>query len=454
MKDKKRFKLFIVLILILIAGISIYLGIYFTKLTKPKYIVGVGIDRLDTKITNYLSIDEKYKLGDTITINSTLDFDLDSEDYLKKSKTDKDYLDKYKTLKNLSKTTNNINYIQNSKKKKSLLEINSLLDKEKLLNYKYLIDNSTGYYYVEDIQKKYVNSGTNNYFEMLSDEATTLGNIEYIHEATIKALKNNLQEEYFEKYSVTKNINGSNLDVNQISIRIDDKKLHQIVNGIIKDLKEDPEANKILTSIDKDFAKRKVKDNKRLLNKDESYTLNIYTSKYRNIALKYELIHLDGDEKITYSYEGNYSKGNFYYIEDDTVIYTISITDDGKIIEGKVKDSTNKEVGTIKIEKNDASTYYTFNFDDGKKKYDVIYSSKNNNLVNNKSFTNEKKLSFKYIDEKVSILSGEVTLNSEITKTGKIEEDISEAVLSSTLSDEIKAKYDNKKDNIIERLKK
>ena len=289
---------------------------------------------------------------------------------------------------------------------------------------------------------------------MLSDEATTLGNIEYIHEATIKALKNNLQEEYFEKYSVTKNINGSNLDVNQISIRIDDKKLHQIVNGIIKDLKEDPEANKILTSIDIDFAKRKVKDNKRLLNKDESYTLNIYTSKYRNIALKYELIHLDGDEKITYSYEGNYSKGNFYYIEDDTVIYTISITDDGKIIEGKVKDSTNKEVGTIKIEKNDASTYYTFNFDDGKKKYDVIYSSKNNNLVNNKSFTNEKKLSFKYIDEKVSILSGEVTLNSEITKTGKIEEDISEAVLSSTLSDEIKAKYDNKKDNIIERLKK
>ena len=38
----------------------------------------------------------EYNLGDTFHVDSTLTFDLDSEDYLNKSKTDKEYQDKYK----------------------------------------------------------------------------------------------------------------------------------------------------------------------------------------------------------------------------------------------------------------------------------------------------------------------------------------------------------------------
>ena len=172
------------------------------------------------------------------------------------------------------------------------------------------------------------------------------------------------------------------------------------------------------------------------------------------MALKYEIVHLKGDEKKIYSYLGDSSQGTLYYIEDDTVIYAIKLKDDQKIIDGKISDSASKEVGTIKLEKNDFGTYFTLNFDDKETKYDIIYSSKNTNVKDNKSFNNEKKLSFKYLTKKVSILSGEITLNSEVSNKATIEEDVTESVLSSTLSDETKDKFANRTEKLKERLKK
>lgn len=453
-KKKKIIIACLLIILVLLSGMLIYFGIYLTKLTKPNYILGVGIDRLDNKIVNYTGVDSKYDVGNSVSIAASLNFDLDSEDYLTKSKTDKEFLEKYKTLRNLSATTNNINLIQDIKDKEFLFEIDSSLGKEKLINYKYLIENSTGYYYLEDALNKYVNEGTNNYFEMFNDDSSTKENLEYVHAATIKALKNSIHDDYFDKKLSTETISGSTVTVNCLSIRIDDKRIHSILNETLKNLKNDEKANQILTSIDSDFSKYKIKNSKEILKKQESYTINIYTSKYRNTALKYEIVHLDGDEKKTYSYEGSTNKGTFYYIEDDTVIYSVNLSDDGKIIEGKINDSTSKEIGTIKIERNDTGTYLTFDFDDGTKKYNIIYSSKNTNLKDNKSFSNEKQLSFKYIENKVSIMSGTITLNSEITNKATIEEDTGESVLYSTLSDDQKNKYDTKKDRLKERLKK
>ncbi len=454
MKKKKIIIVIIILVLLMIAGASIYFGIRFNKLSKPSNIIGLSIDEIDSKIVNYIKIDDKYNLGDTFNIESTLDLELDSEDYLKRSKKEKEYAEKYKTLKNLSETTNTINIKQNKKDKKSLLEINSTLKKDKLVDYKYLIENSTSYYYLDDALKKYVNNGTSNYYEMFNDEYTTLDNIQYVHSAFITALKNNLKDEYFKRYQVTENINGSNVDVNQTVLRINDKLLHKIFNGTINDLRSDERANKILSSAYKDFDKYKIKDSKILLEKQETYTINIYSSKYLNNVLKYELVHLKGDEKKTYSYEGNTSSGTLYYIEDDTVIYSIKVTNDDKILECKINDSTGTEIGIFKLEKNDAGTYYTFNFDDGTNKYDVIYSSKYTDVKDNKSFTNEKDLSFKKVENKVGILSGSIKLNINVNKDVNIDEDVSNAVLVSTLSDAEKEKYDSKIDRIKERLKK
>ena len=140
---------------------------------------------------------------------------------------------------------------------------------------------------------------------MFDDESNTISNKEYLHRAFIKALQLSLKEEYFNKYKANVNVGNSNVQANQISIRIDDKMLHSIINDTLDNLRNDTTANRILTSIDEDFSKYKVKSKKTLLAKKEVYTLNVYTSKYLNKVLKYEVVHLKGDEKKTYIYEGN-----------------------------------------------------------------------------------------------------------------------------------------------------
>ena len=454
MDNQKIKKICIIAIIVILASMSIFLGIYFAKLSTPNYLFGVGIEKIDNKINNYFNIDKKYTFNDSFKVESDLSFDLSSEDYQKKEKTDKTYLEKNNYIKNLSKTVNNIIVKQDRENKTSYIEVNSKLGTEELVNSKYLIKDSTEYYFIKGITDNYVNNGTHNYFEMLNEDNTTIDNINYIHEFTIKSLRKNLLSEYFTKYKKEEMINSKKMDVNQISFKLTDKTAHEIINNVYADLKEDKKANKILTSIDKDFFKKKIKDSKVILDKNESYTFNIYTTKYLNKILKYEVIYLNKDNKKTYTYEGNESEGTFYYIENDYMKYRADFTDNGKNVDMSIKNSSEQEVGELKIDKHDNDIYYSFNLDDEDKKYDIIYSSKYRKFKANKSYENERKLSFKYAENKISILNGNITLNSKVNSSVKIEEDLSSSALASTLSQETKDKVDNKLDTVIERLKK
>ena len=454
MDNEKIKKICIIAMIVILAFMSIFLGVYFAKLSTPNYLFGVGIEKIDNKINNYFSIDKKYTFNDSFTVESDLSFDLSSEDYQRKEKTDKTYLEKNNYIKNLSKTVNNIVVKQDKENKTSYIEVNSKLGSEELVNSKYLIKDSTEYYFIKGITNNYVNNGTHNYFEMLNEDNTTIDNINYIHEFTIKSLRKNLVSEYFTKYKKEEMINSKKMGVNQISFKLTDKTAHELINNIYADLEEDKKANKILTSIDKDFFKKKIKDSKVILDKNESYTFNIYTTKYLNKILKYEVIYLNKDNKKTYTYEGNDSEGTFYYIENDYMKYRADFTDNGKNVDMSIKNSSEQELGELKIDKHDNDVYYSFNLDDEDKKYDIIYSSKYRKFKVNKSYENERKLSFKYTDNKVSILNGNITLNSKVNSSVKIDEDLSSSALSSTLSQEVKDKVDNKLDKVIERLKK
>ena len=454
MDNEKIKKICIIAMIVILAFMSIFLGVYFAKLSTPNYLFGVGIEKIDNKINNYFSIDKKYTFNDSFTVESDLSFDLSSEDYQRKEKTDKTYLEKNNYIKNLSKTVNNIVVKQDKENKTSYIEVNSKLGSEELVNSKYLIKDSTEYYFIKGITNNYVNNGTHNYFEMLNEDNTTIDNINYIHEFTIKSLRKNLVSEYFTKYKKEEMINSKKMGVNQISFKLTDKTAHELINNIYADLEEDKKANKILTSIDKDFFKKKIKDSKVILDKNESYTFNIYTTKYLNKILKYEVIYLNKDNKKTYTYEGNDSEGTFYYIENDYMKYRADFTDNGKNVDMSIKNSSEQEVGELKIDKHDNDVYYSFNLDDEDKKYDIIYSSKYRKFKVNKSYENERKLSFKYTDNKVSILNGNITLNTKENSSVKIDEDLSSSALSSTLSQEVKDKVDNKLDKVIERLKK
>ena len=455
MDNKKIMKICVIAIIVIIAIMSIFLGVYFAKLSRPSYLVKTIISKTSDKISNYY-VDKKYDFTSSFTVESNIDFELESEEAEKKKNADKKYLERLNIIKNLNSTKNTLLLVQDKDKNKSLMEVKSNINNEEVINYKRLIANSTEYFYLPDVNKNYVNNGTNNYFETLSEKETSIDNIKYLQDHVVESLMNNLKEEYFIKKNTTENINNSSMNVNQISMRINDKIAKEIRKGIINDLKEDTRSNLLLTSIDKDFFKKYSKSKKDIIKKNESYTFNIYTSKYLNKILKYELIYLNEDNKKVYIYEGEEDKGNFYYLENDNLIYTINYNSKDETDELIINNSANEKIGDMKINNNkdQGNFYYDFNFDDGNLKYDIIYSSKYSDFKKNKSYNNEKKLSFKFIDNKVSILSGTITVDSKVNKNVKISEDISNAVLYSTLSEEEKNKYKNKLESINNRLRR
>ena len=76
---------------------------------------------------------------------------------------------------------------------------------------------------------------------------------------------------------------------------------------------------------------------------------------------------------------------------------------------------------------------------------------KNKDLENN-SYKREDVLSFKIMDDMITILQGNVEVNSNITGSAKIEEDVSSSVLRSTLSEEESSGLDTLRDKIKNRL--
>ncbi|MCI8460165.1 MAG: hypothetical protein HFE81_02085, partial [Bacilli bacterium] len=211
MKDEnKRRKFYCILIItfaFIIAIVLIGIGVYFNMITSNNYIMGTAIDKSDSLLKNYLE-NNSHQIKDNYTLNSKINFNLDSEEARNKSITDLEALKRVNYLKNLSLMNIEINLKKDAKKKRLLFELDEKILEEEIVNYKYLIENSTEYYFLNNFLNNYVNDGSCNYFESLNSENTSEDNIIYLHDFLIESLKKNLKDEYFERYDVTENISG------------------------------------------------------------------------------------------------------------------------------------------------------------------------------------------------------------------------------------------------------
>ncbi len=453
MVHKKKLIILFFIALLFLAIIFISIGIYFNRLSNPKNIMNQAIDMLSLRLQNDLIDSVSHNLGDSVTTESTIQFQLDSEKYRKEKDQNPESLKKYHLLKNLSQLKSSFTLMQDQKNKKAFLSIHQMIGSEELLHAKYVIDNSTKYYFVNNVLKNYVNDGNCSYFETLSSENTSFDNIQYLYSFIEDSLKNQLKEEYFKVYYVDENIQGKKRSVREISLRITDKVIRIVLNGVLSDLKHDDMAMKILTGIDENFSKKKISNKTFFLDSDESYTVHIYTSPILCKPLKYELVYLKGDETKSITYEGNEVQGDFYYIENDQVQKRIVVHFQKNHIEFLIYDSKDEKIGSFEYNRNDNGITIDFDYDDSKEKYNIVYSSKFEN-VKSHSYDNHKKLSIKIVQNKIGILDGIVMIDTKAKKDVKISEDVSNAVLASTLSEEQKKQFQNISSRVLERLEK
>lgn len=450
MKRRTIAILFLILVII-VSFILIVIGIRFEKMYSPRKIFSNSIDAIKNQTKNMFELNSKYNLGDTFTVEGTFNCNIKSDYILNLSKTNPEYEKKLNIINNLNALDTKFSISQNSKEEISLVDILSKTKTKDILTSKYYVNNSTEYLFVNGIVKNYVNEGSSNYFEMLDEENTTKDNLDYLYDYLFESLKNNLKEEYFDVYKVKTNIESTPEEVNKITLELDNKRIIEILTGVLNDLKKDDRSYKILSSIDENFKNKKINGKKKYLNNKETISINIYTSKYMNKPLKYEVVHLKEDNKKIYSYIGNNAKGTLYYIENNELKYSLYATFNTKTIILDIMDKNNKKIGNFTYQKDENNVSIIADAKFEEMKYDISYISKYKNIKKN-SYKNEKSLDIYISDNLESRLEGKYNLNYIVTKSTSIEEDISNAVLKSTLTKEETDKLDNIYDIVKTRL--
>ncbi len=453
MKSKRKIILFAILLFIF-ALLFLWVGFYFNKLSKSSYIMGTIIDEVNNSIHSYVYPNEDIFIGDEFTIDGTMQFDITSDTYKEKALTDPEALKKSHMIDNLDQMQNHFLLKQKPKTQEAYAEFESKIGEENLIHQKVLIQNATEYYFIEDIVKNYINDGTCNYFETIHEDVTTQDNIDYLYSFFFEALKDSLKEEYFERYERVEKIRDKEENTTLIVLRLDDKRIHSILEDVLESFKKDEKAKKILENYYPDYLKWKISKEKDFLGKEESYTISIYTSHFLNKPLKYEIVHLNGEEKESFILEGSMDKGEAYYVVNDHVKYQFDCVKKENSYDFQIQDALGNSIGEARFEKDKLSRTFNYSFDYENKKYDLIFSSKYTDVKNKKAWKNTKKMSFKFVEDKKNELSGDIVIQMNAENIAKIEEDVSMATLASHLGDEEKQKIDTLWDSIKSRMEK
>lgn len=452
-KITKILLVLIILIIVVVAAFCFYYGFILNKASKPKNVYNKIIDKIDDNISEYLELEKDYILGDDYQVLGEVEFNLDGTYYLQNSVNNPDDLKTYNKINNLSNATTTYKYIQSDLDNKIYKEINQKINEEEVLLKKVFIEEATEYVYINGVNDKYINNGNNIFFETIDGSHSTKENIDYLHKFVLESFKNNLLEEYFEKETKKINIDNEFKDTYQMSIRIDDSRLKTILNSVIKDIKKDERANNIVCGVYKDFETYKIKDDDRLLEKDEIYTINVYTDKIWFNPIKYEVIHLKNNDRDTYSYIGDL-EGQLSYIHNDELKYNIDVKINHKTYLLEFSNASGKAIGKIKLDKYENMYSLDVDLTLDKKSYIITGSSKVKDFKKKKSYTINDLINIKYSEEDIVKFSGEIKNKLEISTESTIKEEVGEVVLRSSLTEEEENNYNNIKERLTERFER
>jgi len=451
-KPKKKVLLIIALLFLFCALILIGVGIYFYNNTKPIKIVGRTFTETTTYLKPYLFMEEDEILNNDFTIDSDIKVDIKSDYIDKLSENDEEYKLIKKMLNKLSSSKTTFHLERELKAKKLFFNINNSIDKSSV-DYKFLITNSTGYYQVGDITKSYINTGTNNYFESLTNDATTRENNEYLYDFITSKIPTYLEEKDITEDQVTTTVGDKEVKTNKLTIQLSNDLLNEIRTKLYNDLKNDPKAKSIIEGYSADFFKKKLKS-VTFFQKDQGLDLNIYTTTLMPNVVKLELDYSYNTEKEIISYERiDKEKALIKIRENDKELYRLNITNKDNTIKVEVLDNKDKNIGTISFTRDDNGMNINADINDDRDKIKVTYQSKKSNKKKT-SYKRTDTLTIQLIRDKTTNYDIKIVADSKVKASADINENIDDAVLEKKLDEKTQEKINKYLDNYIEELSK
>ena len=439
--------LIIIFLLFLVALLFIILGIYLSYTSDSKKIIEETINNITNTISNVRNNEDSLYLNDSFSLESniktTSKLDETNEDI-------KDYID---FINNISKIETNITVTQDKENEELFYTIESKKNNENYINYRYLIKDSTGYYYNDYVTNKYINVGNNNYFETLKKDSNTIDNIKYLKKCIIESLSNNLSTDYSYKTQEETEYNNTYVKANRLTIELDNKKLNKLYKSVIKDLKNDEKALFLLSNYFEGF-EDKTFENKKFLDKKESIMINIYTTGLTNSFIKLEIIKKNNNEEKRINYEKiDDGKKLLYIISKNRVDYRFEINE---VKEGQydisVYNNKGNDIGTIKITKTGKEKIIDVLINTNNKRLDIDYKY-SLDKINEKKFNETISLDIKYLVKNNNILTLSSEINNQYNKKKEIKVNYKESISEKKLTEEqIQRKndfFENKKKEIL-----
>ena len=427
----------IILLLFLSASFFIILGVYLSYTSNSKKIIKQTIYNMSDNISNLTNNEDSLYLNNSFylesNIKTTSRLDETNEDIKK-------YID---FINNLSKIETNITLIQDNEESKMLFTMDSKKNNEKYINFKYLIKDSTGYYYNDYVTNKYINVGNNNYFETIKEDTTTTDNIRYIKEQIIESLSNNLSKDYTTKTQEDIEYNNTYVHGNRLTIDLDNKKMNKLYKSIVKDLKENDKSLFILDNYFEGFKEKTIK-NKKFLEKKEKIRINIYTTGITNRFIKLEIIRSKDktEQKLNYELIDS-NKSILYLISNNRVEYTFDIAKEKESQYNiNVYNRRNNDIGTIKITKTDKEKIIDVLINNNNKRLDIDYKY-SLDKINEYKFNEVISLDIKYLVKKENVLTLSSEINNQYNKKRNIKEDTTDSILEKKLTDDQTKKKDD-----------
>lgn len=348
---KKMIEKMLITAFSILATFLILFGIYHFYFSNPKRIMSNAVLKLSNRFEqifdkNSMDVADNYTIKGNVKIN--IESELLNNAALSSTKETKEMLAYVKLFQNLSKLDNNYTFIQDAKNKQLFFQLNSNLEKNNIITAKYILQDKKQYILIKNFFNHYVDGGEFDYFKMLEENENQLENWKYIYNVMIQSFNRNLKESYFKVSDVKENINGKEKKVKKISCTIDKDNIIEFTQNILKDLKEDQKANKILTNINSDFKNAKIDKDSFVLEDDEKITLSVYTNSLTYEELKYDIRFQADKDDITISYTDS-KEETVEVLNKNKLLLQANIKSDNAKTEIVFKDSKKKELGTLKI---------------------------------------------------------------------------------------------------------
>ena len=420
-KKKGPNKIFGILLL-LIAVIVIGAGIFLTYITSPKFIATETIKKMSENIVSFMDnnktdtgLEENYKKTSTVTMN------LQSDYLTTLSQTDPSMVPYANLLRNLTNTTSTTTMVQDIENSRLFLDYNTTLNEEPLINLKYLVENSTEYYYIDGVSETYINNGNNNYFESLNSETSINDNTKYLIEKVGESLASHIEDSYLSS--------SYESDYKKITITLTEDDLVTVVNNVLSDLKKDSKASKILSGYNESFNDFEI--SKDMISGLGTVEFNIYIDKVLGTVKKYDM-NLE-ESKIELSYDDSTDQKELELIANNESVGKVQFsTNDGNITLNIVDDSNNI-VGTISTTKTSTNYDIIINLTLDTTIIDINYNNQITNLKKNTSYDSTTNIAINISSNNTTLINGTINITSNITNDTRIEEDTSTSVLASTL---------------------